>query len=303
MVWLVLLSFIIAVPEQVVSLPLNVPKLGDGCQHVFLDVGANRGVHVRTLFEPTKFKQNVQSYWGTAAHKSDAYKQLSQMIAGGIGVHLSKTRVCAFGFEANPSFTERLHALQNSYNKLGGRVKFFAPVAISDKEEKINFWRERFGWQLSGQTQKDSPIPGAFIKHEVEGIDLAKWLEDNIVGRKLQGQSDPNSVVMKLDIEGSEYKVLRRLLEKGLLCKEKGISAITLEFHVLGKDGQVVGNTLALGNTQESTKLTNAIKSQACTPTDMIMLDDETNLEDMRPLPTDDVLPEVSFQNVPRSDM
>ena len=28
------------------------PKLGDGCRHVFLDVGSNIGVHGRILFEP-----------------------------------------------------------------------------------------------------------------------------------------------------------------------------------------------------------------------------------------------------------
>ena len=30
-------------------------KLADGCRHVFLDVGSNRGVHVRFLFEPALF--------------------------------------------------------------------------------------------------------------------------------------------------------------------------------------------------------------------------------------------------------
>jgi hypothetical protein len=30
-------------------------KLADGCHHIFLDVGANIGVHSRFLFEPDKY--------------------------------------------------------------------------------------------------------------------------------------------------------------------------------------------------------------------------------------------------------
>ena len=30
-------------------------RLLDGCRHVFLDVGSNRGVHVRFLYEPSAY--------------------------------------------------------------------------------------------------------------------------------------------------------------------------------------------------------------------------------------------------------
>ena len=33
------------------------PKLGDGCYHVFLDVGSNIGVHARFLYEPDLFPE------------------------------------------------------------------------------------------------------------------------------------------------------------------------------------------------------------------------------------------------------
>lgn len=39
------------------SSPSEQPKLGDGCYHIFLDVGANIGVHTRFLFEPMKYPE------------------------------------------------------------------------------------------------------------------------------------------------------------------------------------------------------------------------------------------------------
>ena len=37
------------------------PKLGDGCYHVFLDVGSNIGVHARFLYEPDLFPESRSS--------------------------------------------------------------------------------------------------------------------------------------------------------------------------------------------------------------------------------------------------
>ena len=33
----------------------HVARLGDGCGHVYLDIGSNRGVQVRKLFEPQRY--------------------------------------------------------------------------------------------------------------------------------------------------------------------------------------------------------------------------------------------------------
>lgn len=36
-------------------------RLGDGCYHVFIDVGSNIGVHGRFLYEPDKFPKSTSS--------------------------------------------------------------------------------------------------------------------------------------------------------------------------------------------------------------------------------------------------
>ena len=50
--------------------PANAASPLDGCHHVFLDVGANIGIHSRFLFEPDKFprssfKEVFDRYFGT----------------------------------------------------------------------------------------------------------------------------------------------------------------------------------------------------------------------------------------------
>ena len=52
-------------------------RLGDGCYHVFLDVGSNRGVHGRFFFEPelyprSKFAKRFQSILPDTAKRRKA---------------------------------------------------------------------------------------------------------------------------------------------------------------------------------------------------------------------------------------
>ena len=39
-------------PKKLAAAASETKRLGDGCYHVFLDVGSNRGVHGRFFFEP-----------------------------------------------------------------------------------------------------------------------------------------------------------------------------------------------------------------------------------------------------------
>jgi hypothetical protein len=41
--------------------PWNANSMGDGCKHVFVEIGANMGVHTRFLFEPAHYPGKMQS--------------------------------------------------------------------------------------------------------------------------------------------------------------------------------------------------------------------------------------------------
>lgn len=62
-------------------------RLGDGCFHVFLDVGANIGVHGRFLFEPKKYPEAVVA---------------RAIFDEEFGAERDNRDVCAFEFEPNP---------------------------------------------------------------------------------------------------------------------------------------------------------------------------------------------------------
>jgi FkbM family methyltransferase len=67
-------------------------------------------------------------------------------------------------------------------------------------------------WQCKG---------GGFVEEvEVKKIDLSKWMSDNLI------QSD--YVILKMDIEGSEYPVLEKIINSGLI---KLIDKLYIEWH------------------------------------------------------------------------
>jgi len=56
--------------------------------------------------------------------------------------------------------------------------------------------------------------------YSVQGMDIVKWLQENT--------SDGDKVIMKMDVEGSEYRILRRLMETGAVTR---LSEIRVEWH------------------------------------------------------------------------
>ena len=81
--------------------------------------------------------------------------------------------------------------------------------------------------------------------------------------------------LMKMDIEGAEYRVLTDLLHQGLLC-QKHIGAIMLEVH------PSVIHTLAPKYKGSFKLLYDDIAAQDCNATELLDFDDETFLHDVR---------------------
>ena len=101
-------------------------KRGDGCHHIFLDVGANIGVHSRFLFEPKLYPQSVmaQNIYNEQFGKEDRDK-----------LHL----FCAFAFEPNPNHEVRHMKLENVYEEMGWRYHYIQ-AAASDTDGNLTFY-------------------------------------------------------------------------------------------------------------------------------------------------------------------
>ena len=79
---------------------------------------------------------------------------------------------------------------------------------------------------------------GAGFKEVVRAMDLARWINAHVHRRRvpdaIREDDPPPAVVMKMDIEGSEFSVLPSLLATGAMCS---ISYLTVEYHC-GSSGQ-----------------------------------------------------------------
>lgn len=110
---------------------------------------------------------------------------------------------------------------------------------------------------------------------DVVSFDLATFV-------KLSEQAEAGPRMMKMDIEGSEYQVLQKMLSMDLLCSGM-LDNMTIEWH-----------RWFFSNTTQPTladfdalveRVTRRRAQPGCTPTHIVELDDESYFDDGRPLP------------------
>ena len=99
--------------------------LADGCMHVFIDAGANRGANVEAamLLDPL----------AAVSYRSAALQQAFDNFFG----HLPADRhasVCAFGFEPNRHHSTQLARVARRHHARGVRVRFFTETAIATRD-------------------------------------------------------------------------------------------------------------------------------------------------------------------------
>ena len=185
--------------------------LGDGCYHIFIDAGSNRGVHGRFLFEPEKYPKSK-----FATKFDEIY-----------GNNRTKKEICVFAFEPNPMHNTSQMAIQEAYQKMGWRYHYM-PYGVSDHNGALTFYR------ILDQADKDAEEWGFAMKQNVfatssqpilvDVIDLALWTEKHIFNRIIPPPNEyhrgANPVVaMKMDVEGSEWRTIDHMLEMQTACK------------------------------------------------------------------------------------
>ena len=108
-------------------------SLLDGCFHIFLDIGANRGTTTRKLFEPQLYPgalylEYFDQYFGTVQERQ-------------ANLSLDPKYICVVGFEANPRHTPFLVELENVYGMCGWHVDFIKGTALSDQNGVVTFFQ------------------------------------------------------------------------------------------------------------------------------------------------------------------
>ena len=265
------------------------PRLGDGCYNIYLDVGANVGVHGRFLFEPEKY----QSSWHSVA-----------LFAREYGKVRDNRNYCVFDFEANSKHWPRLRQISDSYAQMGWRYHVIE-AAVSDEEGNTPFFHQGTAdkksneWGFSGATSFNQ-IGGWEVN--VPTIRLSQWINHHIHERIVPEQTYNNATTrttpilgMKMDIEGFEYVVMPDLIHSNSICK---FDFFFGEFHSKfapirqfreNKDNGDTYHRVSLATKEETllyeADLTKIMQTSRRCPVRWLAIDDESYLHDEQPLP------------------
>ena len=178
--------------------------LADGCRHVYVDMGTNIGHQIRKVYQPELYPGNPTE---PIFHRF-------------FGDH--RDSVCSFGFEANPIHEIRLKLLEKSLQAFGKRVHIFSPLAVSTVCANVTFYEDpgakshnEWGASLTTTTLTDKTN---LVTVAVQAIDIANWMQREVLHRFIPPGVSAPSIVMKSDIEGHDMTVLSHLLTQGVLC-------------------------------------------------------------------------------------
>jgi len=239
--------------------------IADGCRYVFLDVGANIGVNNRFLFEISKYPAAVD--WMTfllggmfpsdrrrsdvcayAFEPNPAHAERLSSLSSHLSKHGFRFRAMNVGAGAantRLTFYKNLPPDSGQYIELFASKVFFGNpnklrlASGSNSTDILNFTK---AFNHNEEMFSVEPHPFAGSSHEefeVDVIDFGAWVSTNVIPRSippaLYADDPPPAVVMKMDIEGSEFAVLTSLLFKGALCR---IDRIVGEWAMYSKFGE-----------------------------------------------------------------
>ena len=143
-----------------------------------------------------------------------------------------RRQVCAFGFEPNVRWSDRLKRLEAKMNRASFGAVIFTQTAVGTKNGNVTFYIDEGKGKLGG---KDNNNWGSSLyqwnqkdmRSEMSGLlDIAAFIQHEVIPRA--GKSSTSKVFMKMDVEGAEYDIIPSMLERGVLCD---IDAIVVEFH------------------------------------------------------------------------
>ena len=178
---------------------------------VFIDCGANRG-------------QSIDLFINTWADSRD-YE--------------------IYSFEANPDFKEQLEAKRSFYKDYN--INLYVPLAVWDEDGKgkLEFYgKGEAGLAADSKTPKGGLTFVHYLRDfKVDSISLSNFILNNF--------NKEDYIILKLDVEGAEYRVIKDLHNKSVL---RYIDEFYYEFHGLKKGYSLKHDIETLGILNQSLK-------------------------------------------------
>ena len=189
------------------------------CRSVYLDVGSNIGVQIRKLYEPEKYPA------------APALRIFDDVFGR------DRCDVCTIGIEPNPHHTARLTDLERRYRATGLPVLVLI-AAASDAESRTQLALEDRDHVNTAEDTGATTVAswqGARAYSSISVVDVRTLDLAALIYRvhrhlqELHGRERGTSrILMKLDVEGSEYSILPHLVLTQTLCL---VDRAFLEWH------------------------------------------------------------------------
>jgi FkbM family methyltransferase len=169
---------------------------------IFIDCGAHNGCSVRM------FRKIINN-----PNEHQSLNQLHNLTKKDVG------EFEIFSFEANPAFKELLEAIpgvtvfSKGVSAVDGTATFYETIVGKIGSAASTFNATKRDWNVDQGHKGHKEI-------QVETIDLSNWIKTTF--------DKTDFIMLKLDVEGSEYEILQKMLDDNTLDY---INVLAIEYH------------------------------------------------------------------------
>lgn len=161
--------------------------------------------------------------------------------------------VCVYGMEGNPYFTEHLQKMEGFIDAMRPRplkhLHIHTETVVTSQDgptslfidqysEKNHFWGSSVLQSMPDIRRTTRQNNGTVVKANVDGISLSTLLRKTLQpfrpGTFTTSKQSGGSLLVKMDIEGAEFGVLKELAASQILCeytKMGNNATLVVEFH------------------------------------------------------------------------
>ena len=198
------------------------------CRHVYLDAGTNVGAQIRKVLEPARYP--LSGAGRSERQFRTAAQYTHEVMQAHFGNHSPRCDVCAVGIEPNPMHAARLSKMEATLTAAGFGVVILRAAATdaysvaSMSKTTADVSHEHWAAHLVALPEETKDRTGAVM---VRTVDLARLVQE-LDRRQRRAVAERGQLVMKIDIEGSEFVALPQMIMTGALC---AVDGIFLEWH------------------------------------------------------------------------
>jgi len=184
---------------------------------------------------------------------------------------------CVYGMEGNPVFTERLTKLENFVTDMNPRpvqhLHIFTESVVTSTNGPTKLFLDKLSveqnfWGSSILSSQQDAVKsgkelneGEVFSADVQGITLSTIVDSTMLALDQEASKEDKSggvLIVKMDVEGAEYQVLKEVAASGVLCKLKELGnrvVMVVEYHNMSITNADERNREKAGHREATKKL------------------------------------------------